>query len=187
MATARTSAVLGRRTCALAAACSAVLHAAMVGDSGNPARAVLVVAMAAACLYCAYELWTHGALRVWCTVAVMNLAMIGAHLSAPSHHHGAASGQAVAAPSTLMTAATLVAIGEVVIATAVLCVRTRGRSGYGSSSKFTGGPDGDGADPACVHLETSIQPPPFFSRASCSASHNDGPVPPFPRPLSRLA
>jgi hypothetical protein len=128
MATARTSAVLGRRACALAAACSAVLHAAMVGDSGNPARAVFIAAMAAACLYCAYELWTRGSLRVWCTVAVMNLAMIGAHLSAPSHHHGAAIGQAVPAPSALMTAATLVAIGEVVIATAVLYVRTRGRT-----------------------------------------------------------
>jgi hypothetical protein len=128
MVTPRTSAVLGRRTCALAAACSAALHASMVGDSGNPARAVLIVAMAAACLYCAFELWTRGSLRTWCTVAVMNLAMIGAHLSATGHHHSTAVGQAASAPSALMTAATLLAIGEVVIATAVLYMRTRGRT-----------------------------------------------------------
>ena len=121
-----TATVFGRRSCAALAACSAALHG-MMADSGNPARAVLTAAMAAACLYCAYELWTHGSLRVWCTVAVMNLAMIGAHLSAPGYHHGAAIGQTVTAPSALMTAATLVAIGEVVIATAVLWHRTRDR------------------------------------------------------------
>lgn len=115
MTVSRTSAVLGRRACAALAATSAVLHAAMIGRGF---AAVLTVAMAAACLYCAYELWTGGSVRAWLGVAVMNLVMIGAHLSAPGHHHRAVV-QATA-PSTLMTAATGLAVVEALIAAAVL-------------------------------------------------------------------
>src|SRR3954463_6010361 len=76
MCTASTSAVLGRRTCALVAVCSAVVHGLMLGSSTNPALAVLVVAMMGACLYCARDLWTVGSSRAWCLVAVMSLAMV---------------------------------------------------------------------------------------------------------------
>ena len=59
----RTPAVLGRRACALLAAFSAGLHGLMVGEAGNVVVGGIVLAMAAACLYCARELWVgqHGA------------------------------------------------------------------------------------------------------------------------------
>ncbi|TPG35631.1 hypothetical protein [Mycolicibacterium hodleri] len=122
-------AVAGRRGCAVLAASSAVLHALMVGGTGNPVVAVLIVGMALACLYCARELWTAGSLRVWCIVAVMNLGMVAVHWSMPGHHHG----QTVVAPgvtamSTLMIVATAIAIIEAGIATAVLWVQTRRRA-----------------------------------------------------------
>ncbi|PRC50031.1 hypothetical protein C6A85_71625, partial [Mycobacterium sp. ITM-2017-0098] len=68
---------------ALLAVSSAVLHA----SSLNP----VALAMAAACLYCAYELWRFDSVRSWVLVAVMNIAMIGLHLvTTGGHHHGAA-------------------------------------------------------------------------------------------------
>lgn len=118
------SAVFGRRTCAVLAACSAVLHSAMVGHTGAIAS-IVTVGMAVACLYCAYELWTDGSIRAWLGVAVMNLVMVGAHLSVTSgHHHG---GDVLAARGipTLMAAATSLAVVEALIATAVLYARTR--------------------------------------------------------------
>src|SRR3954447_15581082 len=117
MSTARTSAVLGRRACALAAVGSATVHGLMLGHAGNPVVAVLVVAMMAACLFCARELWTAGPPRAWCVVAVMNLGMVAVHWSLPSHHHGAAITTAVpiavANPTpTLMAVATTVSLAE---------------------------------------------------------------------------
>ena len=91
---------------------------------GTGIAAVVTVAMAVACLYCAYELWTRGSIRAWLSVAVMNLVMIGAHLSAPGHHHGSAV-VPVATPSTLMTVATALAVTEATIAAAVLYVQSR--------------------------------------------------------------
>lgn len=119
----RTSAVLGRRACALVAAGSAVLHMSMVGHAGSPMAAVIVIAMTAACLTCAYDLWRAGSQRVWCLVAVMNLAMIGIHMSGPVHHHG--SGVPVVQVPTvtpLMTVATAVALAEALVAALMLCV-----------------------------------------------------------------
>jgi hypothetical protein len=129
MSTARTSAVLGRRTCALVAVGSAAVHGLMLGHAGNPVVAVLVVAMMCACLYCAHELWTAGSLRAWCVVAVMNLGMVAVHWSVPGHHHGAAvvTGAAIPTP-TLMTVATTVSLAEAAVATVVLWVQTRHRS-----------------------------------------------------------
>jgi len=100
----------------------------MAGHAGSAVAVVLIIGMACACLYCARELWTDGSLRAWCAVAVMNLGMVAAHFSLPGHQHGAAAPLAVVQPpSALMTVATTVAVAEVVIATAVLWHRTRGR------------------------------------------------------------
>ncbi len=133
MSTARTSAVQGRRTGALVAVASATVHGLMLGHAGNPVVAVLVVAMMAACLFCARELWTAGPPRAWCVVAVMNLGMVAVHWSLPSHHHGAAVATAVpitvAIPTpTLMTVATTVSLAEAAVATVVLWVQTRRRA-----------------------------------------------------------
>jgi hypothetical protein len=118
--------VAGRRTCALMAACSTVLHGVSLGHVANAAAAVLMMAMAAACLYCAGDLWIRGTSRAWAMVASMNLAMIAVHLPlASGHHHGGGINAGAAVPgSTVMTLATTLALIEVVVATAVLYVRT---------------------------------------------------------------
>ena len=130
-----TTSTLGRRACALLAACSAVLHAVMVDDAGHATAAVLIVAMAMACLYCARELWMAGTPRVWCIVAVMNLSMVAVHWSLPGHHHGpvAIGAGALSSPvsgsmSTLMTVATTLSVAEAVVASAVLWVQTGRRA-----------------------------------------------------------
>jgi hypothetical protein len=63
---------------------------------------------------------------VWCTVALMNLAMVALHTPMPAHHHG--TGGAVTAQSGLMTFTVLLALTEASIAGAVLYYRTRNRS-----------------------------------------------------------
>ena len=126
MSAVHTSAVFGRRTCALLAAGSALLHVAMLGHAPNPVVGGLLVAMIAACLYCARDLWLRGTLGIWCTVALMNLAMIALHTPMPAHHHH--GGGPVAPSSTLMTLTVWLALTEVVIAGTVLYYRTRPRS-----------------------------------------------------------
>lgn len=107
---------------ALLAVSSAVLHGISLG--------AVALAMAAVCLYCAYELWRFDSVRSWVLVAVMNIAMIGVHLvSTGGHHHGAAA-SALAAPATVdmgvaMGLATAVAVVEILFAATVLFVRTR--------------------------------------------------------------
>jgi len=129
MSTSRTSAVLGRRTCALLAVCSAVLHAVMLGQAGSPLVAVLLVAMLGVCLFCAWELWSDGSLRAWTLVALMNLGMVALHTTGGGHHHGApVQLSAAAAPSTLMAVATAIAVVEISAAAAVLFYRTRDRA-----------------------------------------------------------
>ena len=118
--------VVVRRVGALLAASSAVLHGAALGHSATPWIAILTVAVLIGCLYCAYELWTRDTIRAWVLVALMNLSMVGLHLPmAGSHHHGAGPGVGSAAASAPMQLATTVAIIEVLVATAVLLVRTR--------------------------------------------------------------
>jgi len=116
-----------RRACAALAAASAGLHAAMLGHTSSVVAAGLLATMIVACLYCARELWRDGTARAWVVVALMNIAMIALHLPAPAHHHGA--GNAAAPPSSmLMAVATLLALVEVVAATAALYVGSRGRA-----------------------------------------------------------
>lgn len=116
-------AVIARRACAIGAVCSAAVHGLMLGSIVSPVG-LLVIAMIAACLYCAKDLWSVGSTRAWCLVAVMNLAMVAVHLSIPGHHHGATVGQSVPA-STLMTVAVTLSLVEAAVATAVLYVKTR--------------------------------------------------------------
>jgi hypothetical protein len=129
MSAATTSAVLGRRAFALVAVGSAVVHGLMLGRTSSAVLAVLVIAMAAACLYCARDLWTASSTRAWCVVAVMNLGMVAVHWSAPGHHHADVVNLAAAIPaSTLMTVATTLSVFEAAVATAVLWVHSRGRA-----------------------------------------------------------
>jgi hypothetical protein len=104
-----------------------VLHGFSFVHAMSAAATVLTVAMLAACLFCARDLWARGTLRAWVLVALMNLAMIAIHTPASTaHHHG--GGVNAAAPvhhSTLMTLATTLAAVEAVAAAAVLYYRTR--------------------------------------------------------------
>ena len=127
MSVASTSAVIGRRTCAVLAAGSAGLHAVMLGHAANIAVGVLMAAMIVACLYCARDLWLRGTLGVWCVVALMNLAMIAIHVPLPAHHH-MAHAMAAGHEAPIMALATAVSAIEVTLAVAVLVVGTRGRS-----------------------------------------------------------
>lgn len=125
------SAVLGRRTCALVAVVSAVLHLTMLGHAGSAVLTVLIAGMALTCLFCGYELWRGGSLRSWCLVGVMSLAMVAAHLSLPGHRHGDQTGVSAAPAepmSELMALATTVSLAEAVIAAVVLWVATRRRA-----------------------------------------------------------
>jgi hypothetical protein len=121
----RDMSVLARRTGAVLAVGSAVLHGFSLGET-NTGIAVLTVAMLVGCLYCAYELWTRDTVRSWVSVAVMNLAMIGVHLPmVGGHHHGGGPVVASATAPTSMQLATFVAIVEVLFAATVLFVRAR--------------------------------------------------------------
>lgn len=105
----------------------------MIGHAGSTALALLILVMAAGCLFYAYELWTSGSLRAWCFVAVMNLLMVAVHWSVPTHHHGGVNaavlgGVAAVPASLLMTTATILALAEAAVATVVLWVRTRHRT-----------------------------------------------------------
>ncbi len=98
----------------------------MLGHAGTVIAAGLLGAMIMACLYCARELWRDGTARAWVVVALMNLAMIAFHLPGPAHHHGTANAEAPPS-STLMTAATLLELTEVVAAATALYIGSRGR------------------------------------------------------------
>lgn len=117
---------VARRACAVLAAVSAGLHAAMLGHASSVVATGLLASMIVACLYCARELWRAGAARAWVVVALMNLAMVAMHLPAPTHRHGAPDGPA-ATPSALMTVVTLLAFTEIVAAAVALYVGSRGR------------------------------------------------------------
>jgi hypothetical protein len=126
------AALVARRTAAVLAASSAVLHAVMLGHAGSVALAVLIAGMVGACLYCARELWLSGTSRAWCLVAVMNLLMVAVHLPmSGSHHITHVVAEGLAPQPTIMTLATVLSMVEVLIAVAVLCYRTRGNAVLG--------------------------------------------------------
>lgn len=114
--------VLVRGVGAVLAVSSAVLHGASLS--------LPALAMAAACLYCAYELARFDSVRSWVLVAVMNIAMIGMHLAMTDRHHHDASlrdvtGEAPVHMGPAMGLATSVAAIEILLAATVLFVRTR--------------------------------------------------------------
>jgi len=126
------AALVARRTAAVLAASSAVLHAVMLGHAGSAALTVLIAGMVGACLYCARELWLSGTSRAWCLVAVMNLVMVAVHLPmSGSHHIAHVVTEGLAPQPTIMTLATTLSMVEVLIAVAVLCYRTRGNAALG--------------------------------------------------------
>jgi hypothetical protein len=133
---------VARRACAALAVASAGLHAAMLGHSSSVIAAGLLATMIIACLYCARELWRDGTARAWVVVALMNIAMIALHLPVPAHHHGAPNAQAPPS-STLMAVATLLALVEVLAATAALYAGSRGRA-----LQLSGTPDRSACGPA---------------------------------------
>ena len=97
----------------------------LLGATASPVAAAVLAAMIVGCVYCAGQLWRRGTSGVWCTIALMSLAMVALHTPMPMHHHG------VVAPvqtSAMMTTATLLALLEVLIAAAVLTYTTRHRS-----------------------------------------------------------
>lgn len=121
--------VVARRIAAGLAAISAALHGFMLGHAGGVAVAVLIAAMAAVCLYCAWELWRSGTTRAWTLVAVMNLAMVAVHLPMTGGHHVTpATAEGVVPQSSILTLATSLSMAEVVLAVAVLWYRSRGNA-----------------------------------------------------------
>lgn len=146
-----TPATLGRRTCAVLAAASTVLHGVMLGHAANPAMAVLMIAMIAVCLFCARDLWLRGTLRTWCIVAVMNLAMVAVHLPAPMHHHDAGAG--VGHPSTVVALATALSLVEAGAAAAVLWFRTRRGTDH-----LSGTPARSAAEPGLAEPPVAVRP-----------------------------
>ncbi|HKV18198.1 MAG TPA: hypothetical protein VJR50_04135 [Mycobacterium sp.] len=121
--------LIARRIAAVLAAISAALHAVMLGHAGNVASTVLTGAMAGVCLYCARELWLSDTTRAWTLVALMNLVMVAVHLPMSGQHHVTrATMEAVVPQSFLMTLATGLSMVEVVIAVAVLLLRSRGNA-----------------------------------------------------------
>ena len=121
--------LVARRIAAVLAAISAALHAVMLGHAGNAASAVLIAGMAIVCLYCARELWLSGTTRAWTLVALMNLAMIAVHLPVSGSHHVAHEAvEAVVPQSFVMTLAMGLSMVEVLIAVAVLWLRSRGNA-----------------------------------------------------------
>src|SRR6478736_991318 len=54
---------------AVIAACSGVLHGFSLLHATSAAATVLTVAMLAACMFCARDLWARGTLRAWALVA----------------------------------------------------------------------------------------------------------------------
>ena len=122
----RAPSALVRRTAAVLAAGSAVLHGASLDPAVSPWVTSLTVMMLLGCLYCGYELWTRDTVRAWVLVAAMNLVMVGVHLPmAGAHHHGAVPGSLSDAATSPMHLASAVALVEVLLAGAVLFVRTR--------------------------------------------------------------
>jgi hypothetical protein len=126
--------VVGRRTCAGLAASSAVLHGVSVGHTTSAAAAVVLVAMASVCLYCARDLWMSGTSRAWVLVATIATIAMFIVATGGHRHGGEVAAGAGSGLSTAMTAAMVIAAVEVIAAVAVLCQRSRGTAGRLASS-----------------------------------------------------
>lgn len=131
------TATLGRAAAALALATAAV-HLLLLRGSAST-QALVMAAMALACLPCAWHLWRSPTVRVWAVTAALDAAMGGLHLRMLGGHDGAATGgepmagmahahDAAATGSGLMwLALALVAAQLAVAATASLHTGVRSR------------------------------------------------------------
>ncbi|MGJ9371789.1 hypothetical protein [Nesterenkonia sp. CF4.4] len=83
-----------RRTAALGAAASGLLHLILLGHGHHLGSALAMAGMAIICLPCAGHLWRKAGRRSWTTIAVMNAAMLGVHLwmTAEADQHDSARG-----------------------------------------------------------------------------------------------
>ncbi len=69
-----------RRTAAVGAGVSGVLHLLMLGHGGHLGWSLLMTAMAIVCLPCAGHLWRMASVRSWTLIGVMNSGMLAVHL-----------------------------------------------------------------------------------------------------------
>lgn len=69
-----------RRTAAVGAATSGILHLLMLGHGGHLGWSLLMAAMAIVCLPCAGHLWRMASVRSWALIGVMNSGMLAVHL-----------------------------------------------------------------------------------------------------------
>lgn len=113
-----------RRTAAVLAGVSALLHLLMIGHGSTPAG-LLMVGMAALCLPCAVHLWRRATIRAWAAVGMMNAGMLLVHSwmmrsSAGGHAAGERAAESPAVSPTLhevlMLGATVLSGMEVVLA-----------------------------------------------------------------------
>jgi hypothetical protein len=84
------------RVAALAAVASAAVHLALLDASSL--ASLLMVAMAAVCLPCAWHLWRSPTAAVWRMTATVDAVMLVVHAQmlgdrAPAHAHGGHPGQ----------------------------------------------------------------------------------------------
>ncbi|OZC87107.1 hypothetical protein CH254_15545 [Rhodococcus sp. 06-412-2C] len=117
------------RTGAFLAVASAAVHVAGLADHGS-AHALIILAMAIGCLYCARHLWAGAITADWALVAIMNVGMFAAHqnMSMPGSHSGQHHSPPTANAITAMpysNAALAIAATEVAFATAVVFTTTR--------------------------------------------------------------
>lgn len=127
---ARSTPVWVGRAGASIAVLSVIVHIAGLGGH-SVGHAMIVLAMAATCLVCAWHLWSTPRVRDWALVAVMNVAMIAVHqnMSMPgahgSHRHGATATSETMTHMSAPTLATALALIEAAFATTVLFAITR--------------------------------------------------------------
>lgn len=117
-----------RRTAAVLAGVSALLHLLMIGHGSTPAG-LLMVGMAALCLPCAVHLWRRATIRAWAAVGIMNVGMllvhagmmrssVGGHAAEEMASAGADAGShgLLTLHEVLMLGATVLSGAEVVLA-----------------------------------------------------------------------
>lgn len=75
-----------RRVAAVGAAASGLLHLVMLSQGHHLGAALLMAAMAIACLPCAGHLWRAASMRSWTVIAVINAAMLATHLGMLTGH-----------------------------------------------------------------------------------------------------
>lgn len=127
-----------RRTAAVGAGVSGLLHLLMLGHGDHLGWSLLMAAMAIICLPCAGHLWWVASSRSWVLIGVMNASMLSVHVwllgtvsasaaqpAAPetgslgayvSHGHGGVTMSLAGVHDLLLPIASVVALAEVLLA-----------------------------------------------------------------------